>query len=129
MLRSYDRTLQMGLRHRVLTMATFVAVFAATIWMFGAIPKGFIPDQDTDQLFAVTESQQGTSYYEMAGYQGQGAEIVRQNPNVEAFVSTVGGTSSSQLGGPNYGQLLGPPKPRSPRTPSGTQLFNPLPPK
>src|SRR5258708_2824776 len=66
MLRTYERTLQIVLRHRPVTMATFVLVLAATLWMFMNIPKGFIPDQDTDQLFAVTESQHGTSYYEMS---------------------------------------------------------------
>ena len=129
MLQIYDRTLQMALRHRVLTMSTFVAVLAATVWMFAKIPKGFIPDQDTDQLFAVTESNQGTSYYEMVGYQKQVADVVAQNPNVEAFVSTVGGTTSSQLGGPNYGQLVVRLKPRSQRTEMVNDIIAELRPK
>ena len=129
MLRLYDRTLQIALRHRVVTMATFVIVLVATAWMFFRIPKGFIPDQDTDQLFAVTESAQGTSFYEMAGYQKHVADVVRQNPNVEAFVSTVGGTSSSQLGGPNYGQLVVRLKPRSQRTEMVNQIIDDLRPK
>ncbi len=37
--------------------------------MFVNIPKGFIPDQDTDQIYAVTEAAQGTSYYQMVDYQ------------------------------------------------------------
>ena len=129
MLRVYDRTLQVVLRHRVVTMATFVIVLAATVWMFMNIPKGFIPDQDTDQLFAVTESQQGTSYREMIGYQQQVADVVKQNPNVEAFVSTVGGTSSSQMGGPNYGQLVVRLKPRSERQQRVNEIIDDLRPK
>src|SRR6202011_4381378 len=54
MLRIYDRTLQVVLRHRGATMAVSTAVLVATIWMFVDIPKGFIPDQDTDQLLAIT---------------------------------------------------------------------------
>jgi len=37
--------------------------------MFVKIPKGFIPEQDTDQIYAVTESAQGTSYFQMVQYQ------------------------------------------------------------
>ena len=129
MINVYDRTLQVVLRHRAATMGTFVLVLAGTLWMFVSIPKGFIPDQDTDQLFAVTESQQGTSYYEMIGYQKEVAEVVRQNPNVEAFVSTVGGTSSSQLGGPNYGQLVVRLKPRTKRTQMVNDIIADLRPK
>ncbi len=50
MLHVYDVTLQLALRHRVLMMLSFVVVLGATLYMFVKIPKGFIPDQDTDQL-------------------------------------------------------------------------------
>src|SRR5579871_2225714 len=93
MLRVYDRTLQVVLRHRALTMAASLLVLAATVVMFVRIPKGFIPDQDTDQIYAVTEAAQGTSYYQMVEYQKAVAEVFRTNKNVVALMSTVGGTS------------------------------------
>ena len=74
------------------TMMFSPLVLVATVFMFVKIPKGFIPDQDTDQIFAVTEAAQGTSYYQMVEYQKQIAEVIRRDPNVEALVSTVGGT-------------------------------------
>src|SRR4051794_21657649 len=58
MLRLYDRTLQSVLRHKPAMMLGFVVVAAATMYMFVVIPKGFIPDQDTDQLQITTEAQQ-----------------------------------------------------------------------
>jgi HAE1 family hydrophobic/amphiphilic exporter-1 len=85
-----------------------------------AIPKGFIPDQDTDQLLAITEAAQGTSYYQMVEYQKAIAEVFRSNPNVAGFMSTIGGTQASTLGGPNFGQIVVHLKPRSHRT----QLVN-----
>jgi len=116
MLRVYDVTLQVVLRYRPVTMLVFVLVLGGTVWMFMKIPKGFIPDQDTDQLSVITEAQQGTSFYQMSTYQAQVAEVVRQHPDVEAFTSSVGGTASSTLGGPNYGQLVVRLKPRAERT-------------
>jgi multidrug efflux pump subunit AcrB len=92
-----------------------VAVLFGTVYLFIKIPKGFIPDQDTDQLSVITEASQGTSYYQMVQYQSQVAEIVRRNPNVEAFTSSVGGTAASTLGGPNFGQLVVRLKPRAQR--------------
>jgi HAE1 family hydrophobic/amphiphilic exporter-1 len=115
MLHVYEVTLQAALRHRPATMATFLAVLAATAWMFVKIPKGFIPDQDTDQIVAVTEAAQGTSYYQMVEYQKAVAEVFRQDPNVESLVSSVGGATASTLGGPNFGELVVHLKPRSRR--------------
>src|SRR5262249_28997028 len=115
LLRVYDRTLQWVLRFRPVTMVVFFVVLGATAYLFVVIPKGFIPDQDTDQLFAVTEAAQGTSYYKMVDYQNQIAELVRKDPNVEALVSTIGGASAAELGGPNFGQLVVRLKPRAER--------------
>ena len=115
MLRGYDTTLKIVLRHRLFTMATFVIVLAATVWMFMDIPKGFIPDQDTDQISVITEALQGTSYFQMLEYQKQVNAIVRANPDVAALMSTVGGTAATTVGGPNFGQLLVRLKPRATR--------------
>jgi HAE1 family hydrophobic/amphiphilic exporter-1 len=115
LLRVYDYTLQIVLRHRAVTMAASLLVLAGTVAMFVKIPKGFIPDQDTDQVYAVTEAAQGTSYYQMVDYQKRVAEVFRTNPDVQALMSTVGGTSASTLGGPNYGELVVHLKPRSQR--------------
>ncbi len=115
MLHAYDVTLKVCLRHRLFTMATFVIVLVATVWMFNDIPKGFIPDQDTDQISVITEALQGTSFYQMVEYQQQVASIVQKNENVEALMSTVGGTAATTVGGPNFGQLLVRLKPRAQR--------------
>ena len=129
MLSVYDRTLQVVLRHRLATMLAGAAVLAGTVYMFMTIPKGFIPDQDTDQLSVITEAAQGTSFYEMANYQQVVAEIVRQNPNVEALMSTVGGTGASTLGGPNYGEMVVRLKPRNQRKELVNQIIDDLRPK
>jgi len=115
MLRVYDSSLQLVLRHKPAMMLSFVAVLAATMYMFVTIPKGFIPDQDTDQLQITTEAQQGTSYYQMVQFEQKIAQLVSQDPNVESLMASVGGTTASNLGGPNYGQLVIHLKPRNKR--------------
>ena len=112
MLHVYDVTLQVVLRHKVAMMFSFVLVLAATGYMFVTIPKGFIPDQDTDQLHIITEAQQGTSFFQMADYEKKVADTVASDPNVESLMASVGGTTASNLGGPNYGELVIHLKPR-----------------
>jgi HAE1 family hydrophobic/amphiphilic exporter-1 len=115
MLGAYDRTLQIVLRHRGATMATFAVILVLTGVLFVVVPKGFIPDQDTDQIAVTTEAAQGTSYDKLVEYQSNVADIIRRNPNVQALVSTIGGSASNTLGGPNLGQLVVHLRPRDER--------------
>src|SRR5947209_5236641 len=101
MLKFYDRTLQIVLRHRPATMVAFVVVLLLTALLFVVVPKGFIPDQDTDQIAVTTETAQGTPYAKLIEDQAQVADIIRQHPNVEALISTTVASASATHGGPN----------------------------
>ena len=68
-------------------MVASVVVLIATIHMFGLVPKGFIPSEDTGQILINTEGAQGVSYEQMVQYQQQLAAIVANDPNVESFFS------------------------------------------
>jgi HAE1 family hydrophobic/amphiphilic exporter-1 len=129
LLHAYDRSLQLVLRHREAMMGAFAVVLVATAVLFIGSAKGFIPDQDTDQLVVVTEAAQGTSYWKLVEYQNQVADIIRRNPNVDALVSTVGGTAATTLGGPNLGQIVVHLKPRAERDQSVTEIINALQPQ
>jgi HAE1 family hydrophobic/amphiphilic exporter-1 len=126
LLASYDRTLQIVLRHRGATMAASIVLLVLTGALFVYVPKGFIPDQDTDQLAVTTEAAQGTSYDKLVEYQGEVANIIRNDPNVEALVSTIGGSASNTLGGPNLGQIVVHLKPRSERKELANQIIEKL---
>ena len=91
------------LRHRVVMLAVFVAVLAATVHMFGIVPNGFIPDQDNDSLFVNLRAAQGTSFYDMAKWTQQVADVVIQNPYVDSFMASVGGGPGG--GGSNNGRI------------------------
>jgi HAE1 family hydrophobic/amphiphilic exporter-1 len=129
MLRVYDYTLQGALRFRALTMLISAGVLAATMWMFVDIPKGFIPDQDTDQMQIFTEAAQGTSVYQMMEYQQQIAHDVVQHPGVVSLMASVGGATAQNLGGPNYGEMVVHLKRRNERAQSVDQIMTELRPK
>jgi HAE1 family hydrophobic/amphiphilic exporter-1 len=126
LLNGYDRTLQFVLRHRPATMGAFVVVLALTGFLFVIVPKGFIPDQDTDQIAVVTEAAQGTAFDKLVEYQNTVADIIRRDPNVEGLVSTIGGSAAATLGGPNLGQIVVHLKPRGDRKELATDIIQKL---
>ena len=78
------------LQHQRLTLAAFVAIIVATGVLFVTMPKGFLPADDTGQILVFTEAAQDISFEAMANMQRQVAEIVKENPNVEGAMSSVG---------------------------------------
>ncbi len=87
---SYRETLELALRHARWVMLLFVAITLATAYLFVHVPKGFLPADDTGQIFCFTEAPQDISFDAMAKLQQQAAEIVRRNPNVEGVMSFIG---------------------------------------
>ena len=123
----YEVTLQWVMKHHVTTMVSSVVVLVATIYMFGLVPKGFIPSEDTGQVLINTEAAQGVSYEQMVQYQQQLAAIVAEDQNVESFFSSVGVGGSGLTG--NTGRIFMKLKPRSDRPLSAEQLIRDLRPK
>jgi len=79
------------MNHRPLTMAFSGAILIGTVLLGRIVPKGFIPSEDQSQLYATTEAAEGTSYDAMVKHQLAAAEIVQEDPNVDGFMSSVGG--------------------------------------
>jgi hydrophobic/amphiphilic exporter-1 (mainly G- bacteria), HAE1 family len=90
LLKSYDRSLQAVLRHRVWTMAVAGVILVVTAWQFYVIPKGFLPSDDTSQIFMFTEAAQGISFDSMLQHQHALNDIVQGDPNVLNFFSSIG---------------------------------------
>ncbi len=88
--RAYETSLSWVMRHHVTTVVASLAILAATIYMFGLVPKGFIPSEDTGQILINTEGAQGISMEQMVRNQQQLAAVVLKDPNVESFFSSVG---------------------------------------
>jgi HAE1 family hydrophobic/amphiphilic exporter-1 len=123
----YGWTLHGVIRHRFLTVLTFVGTLVATVYLYGLVPKGFIPSQDTGQLSGSTEASQDISFDGMVQLQGQASAVIQADPDIDAFVSSVGqggGTSSG-----NQGRLNIRLKPRSVRHTTPEEIMERLRPK
>ena len=95
----YGLTLHWVLAHRPVMLVTFLAVIGATVYLYVAVPKGFIPDTDNDQFNVQMQAAQGTSYYQMINFGQRVANIVIQDPDVDSFFMRTGGGQGSSNGG------------------------------
>jgi HAE1 family hydrophobic/amphiphilic exporter-1 len=110
----YDAGLTWSLRHRLAIMAVTLAMMVATVWLFITIPKGFLPDQDTGQIVAFTEGQEGIGFESLVVHQKEIMAIVQADPAVSAFMSSCGSRGAT---GANQGILFMRLKPRGEREP------------
>ena len=108
-LRGYDRTLQVSLRHKPWMLLVFFATLAGTAWLLIITPKGLFPQEDIGQLSVSTEARQDVSFEAMVGLQQQVAAAYQKSPHVASVASTVGGTAL------NNGKLYVELKPRGER--------------
>jgi len=120
----YDRTLQVIMRRRGTTMVVFTVVLFATIALFMWIPAGFFPDEDTGQIFAITEASQDISFDAMRAHQQEAARIVAADPNVDGFMSAIGASGSSAT--LNQGRIFMRLKDRSERKLDANQVIQEL---
>jgi hydrophobic/amphiphilic exporter-1 (mainly G- bacteria), HAE1 family len=127
MLHVYDRSLKGVLRHRRITIVVTIGLTLITGWLFTRMPMGFLPSEDTGQIFAFTEAAQGISFDEMKRHQQELAAIVAKDPNIEAFMSSVGSGGAS--GGGNAGRMNIRLKPRHERKLSADEIIQELRPK
>ena len=120
----YERSLTWVLKHRFVTLMISLLLLPVTFALFYIIPKGFLPTEDTGQIFAITEAQQGISFADMRKHQLEIADIIAQDENVEAFMSSIG------AGGPNAaansGRIFMRLKPRAERKLSADQIIQQL---
>jgi hydrophobe/amphiphile efflux-1 (HAE1) family protein len=100
----YRRTLNICVHHRFIVLMVFFALVAGTALLVYKIPKGFLPNDDTGQLFVFTQAAQDIGFDAMVEKQRQAVDILRKDPNVDNVMAFVGaGGSSATL---NLGRMI-----------------------
>jgi hydrophobic/amphiphilic exporter-1 (mainly G- bacteria), HAE1 family len=116
----YGLSLGWVLRHRPVMLILFLAVAGATVYLYTAVPKGFIPDTDNDQFNVNLLAGQGTSYYKMEDYARRVSRIVMRDPDITALYTRIGGNQ----GAANTSSLTVNLKPRRQRRAAVTEVIN-----
>ncbi|HEV7366301.1 MAG TPA: efflux RND transporter permease subunit [Gemmatimonadales bacterium] len=123
-LAGYERSLGWVMDRRPLAMVFMALILIGTVLMGRFVPKGFIPSEDQGQLSGTTEIQEGSSYDAMVKHQLAAAAIVQEDPNVDGFMSAVGGGGRNTT--VNQGRLLLRLKPRNQRALSADEVARSL---
>ncbi|MBS2024752.1 MAG: efflux RND transporter permease subunit, partial [Deltaproteobacteria bacterium] len=90
LLHGYGRALKWVLRHRGLTQAVFVGTVALTVYLYGAVPKGLFPQQDTGQSGLSAAAPQDLAVPAMKARQEAANHVVAENKAISHFVSFLG---------------------------------------
>ena len=126
----YDWSLRLALKYHLTTMILSGIILVVTVYLFVVVPKGFIPNEDTGQITAVTQAAQDASFDDLVRHQQAAVALIRQDPNVDAVNSNIGpGSSASGSGAAvagNTGNLIIRLKPRSQRQVSAEQVVQEL---
>ena len=77
------------------SLLTLTLTLAGTAWLYVIAPKGFLPSEDSGQLFCFVEGPQDISFDAMIELQQRVAAIIAADPNVEAAMSFVGRVQST----------------------------------
>ena len=124
---SYEWSLKKVLLHPLYTITISLILAVFTFYLFQIVPKGFIPSGDTGLLFGNTEGAQGISLDDMIHHQTVVTDIIKKDPNVQSYASTVG--AGGRNSGGNSGTIFIGLKPIGERKLSADEIIEQLRPK
>jgi hydrophobe/amphiphile efflux-1 (HAE1) family protein len=127
MLAFYRRTLDVVLRHPLMTLIVFFATMALSVHLYIIIPKGFFPIQDTGLITGFAEAGQDISPQEMARLMVHLGDVLGKDPDIAAVGAAMGSTGSAQTA--NTGRFFIGLKPRDERTTNASAIIDRLRPK
>jgi len=121
--KGYKDSLDVALRHSLITLLILFATICFNIYLYTIIPKGFFPQQDTGRISGAIQADQNISFQAMKLKLADFIAIAKADPAVENVVGFIGG------GQRNSGFIFLSLKPRSARNASADEVINRLRPK
>ncbi|GLS20403.1 acriflavine resistance protein B [Labrys miyagiensis] len=98
----YGFTLRRVLDYWGATLIIIFATIAYTFYLYGALPKSLVPQDDGGFIQGSSQASSDASYQAVVGWQQQAAAIIQKNRYVTGVGSSIG---SSPFGGTNSGQF------------------------
>ncbi len=124
MVRTYERTLTVVLRHPAVTALVLLITIGVNVYLFIIVPKGFFPLQDNGTIFGGLQGAQDISYQAMQQDIKTFVDMIKQDPAVANVMAFTGGAGATN-GGFVYIGL----KPLEQRKVSSSDVINRLRPK
>jgi len=86
------------LRHQPLTLLITIGTAVLSVYLYGNVPKGFFPQQDTGRVMGSVQAAQDISFDAMRTKMIQYVNIVMHDPNVQTIVGFAGGNTAMNQG-------------------------------
>ena len=93
--RAYRRSLRWTLRHQPVALLALAGVIVLNVHLYGVIPKGFFPQQDTGRIAGFIQADQASSFQSMQKKLDAFMAIVRTDPAVDQVNGFTGGGRSN----------------------------------
>ena len=87
---TYARLIHYALQMRYLLLLVFFAGLTATVWIYGHVPTGFIPQEDQGFLMVIVEAPPGSSLTYTSNLADRASAIIGSNPNISGLFSVIG---------------------------------------
>ena len=87
LVRHYKTSLEWALRHRKTILGSAIASLGLAIFLFHALPKDFLPGDDIGLIQGFSQSQDGTSPFEMMQLQKEATKLIKDNPYFDSVTS------------------------------------------
>jgi len=124
-LRWYGGGLRWVIRHQAVMLLLTVGAVVLTVALFKVVPQGLFPQQDTGLLTGFSDAPQDVSFASMRDRQMALNKVLKGDPDVDHFISFIGGSS----GAGNTGTMFIGLKPKPPRTSTADAIITRLRPK
>ncbi|GLQ93867.1 efflux RND transporter permease subunit [Dyella acidisoli] len=89
----YESTLDWVLNHQRLMIVVAFSAVAVTVFLYIAIPKGLLPEQDTGLITGVVQADQNVAFPQMEQRTKAVADALQKNPNVAGVAAFIGAGS------------------------------------
>ncbi len=126
----FDRSLKIYLwllrgmlKARLLVAILSIATLWLTLHLLATIPEGFIPAGDSGHILVATQAAEGIGFDSLVKHQQALAKMVGNNPNVDNFMSLIGG---GPFGATNGGDMFFHLKPAGDRPLTTDQVISEL---
>jgi len=97
----YQTTLRVALRQRLVVFAAFLASTGAAYWIFGRVPKSFVPEEDQGYMIAAVQAPPGASLEYTARVADEAGAVLDKQPEMEGSWVVAGsgaGGNAANLG-------------------------------
>ncbi len=124
LLKFYERTLQVVLRHPAITAVILLLTVAINVYLFIKVPKGFFPLQDNGTIAGSIQGSQDASFLSMQEVTSRFINIIKKDSAVDNVIGFTGG-----FGPTDSGNIFMSLKPLSERKMNSMDIINRLRPK